>query len=349
MPKKITMLHGAGGSESQELIKEAILGRFSCKKFDVPLDALDDASVVNGIVFKTDSHAVYPLFFPGGDIGRLAVCGTVNDISMVGGKPLALSLAIVMEEGLDYSVLEKVLDSVKIACDEADVKIVTGDTKVVERGGVKEMILNTSGIGVRSPYLDYNLEIVKKFRNINAEWLLDSSVRPGDKIILSGYIGDHGIAVMSARRQYGLTSNIVSDIQPLNHMVEKVLKVGGVVAMKDPTRGGLSNLLYEWCEKSGVGIEIEESKIPLRDGVKAACEMLGISPLEIGNEGKAVLAVVPEMADEILSTLRDTKEGSDAQIIGEAVSGHNKVVMKTVVGGKRIVPRPRGDPIPRIC
>ncbi|MEM3785969.1 MAG: AIR synthase related protein, partial [Nitrososphaeria archaeon] len=215
MPKKITMLHGAGGSESQELIKEAILGRFSCKKFDVPLDALDDASVVNGIVFKTDSHAVYPLFFPGGDIGRLAVCGTVNDISMVGGKPLALSLAIVMEEGLDYSVLEKVLDSVKIACDEADVKIVTGDTKVVERGGVKEMILNTSGIGVRSPYLDYNLEIVKKFRNINAEWLLDSSVRPGDKIILSGYIGDHGIAVMSARRQYGLTSNIVSDIQPL--------------------------------------------------------------------------------------------------------------------------------------
>ncbi|MEM3503548.1 MAG: AIR synthase-related protein, partial [Nitrososphaeria archaeon] len=234
-------------------------------------------------------------------------------------------------------------------CDEADVKIVTGDTKVVERGGVKEMILNTSGIGVRSPYLDYNLGIVKKFRNINAGWLLDSSVRPGDKIILSGYIGDHGIAVMSARRQYGLTSNIVSDIQPLNHMVEKVLKVGGVVAMKDPTRGGLSNLLYEWCEKSGVGIEIEESKIPLRDGVKAACEMLGISPLEIGNEGKAVLAVVPEMADEILSTLRDTKEGSDAQIIGEAVSGHNKVVMKTVVGGKRIVPRPRGDPIPRIC
>ncbi len=349
MSKKITMLHGAGGSESQELIKEAILKRFSYNKFDVPLDALDDASVVNGIVFKTDSHAVYPLFFPGGDIGRLAVCGTVNDISMVGGEPIALSLAIVMEEGLDYSVLEKILDSIKIASDEADVKIVTGDTKVVEHGGVKEMILNTSGIGIRSPYLDKNFETVKKFRNINARWLLDSNVRPGDKIILSGYIGDHGIAVMSARGQYGLLSDIVSDIQPLNHMVEKVLKVGGVVAMKDPTRGGLSNLLYEWCEKSGVGIEIDESKIPLRDGVKAACEILGISPLEIGNEGKAVLAVVPEMADKILSTLRGTKEGSDAQVIGEAVSGHNRVVMKTVVGGKRIVPRPRGDPIPRIC
>ncbi|MBC7091534.1 MAG: hydrogenase expression/formation protein HypE [Nitrososphaeria archaeon] len=349
MYKKITMLHGAGGSESLELIKGAILKRFSYSKFDVPLDALDDAAVVNGIVFKTDSHAVYPIFFPGGDIGRLAVCGTVNDISMVGGKPIALSLAIVMEEGLEFNILEKVLDSIKLACEEADVKIVTGDTKVVERGGVKEMILNTAGIGIRSPYLDHNLAVVKNFRNINASWLLDSNVRPGDKIILSGYIGDHGIAVMSARKQYGISLDIVSDIQPLNHMVEDVLKVGGVVAMKDPTRGGLSNLLYEWCEKSGVGIEIEESKIPLREGVKSACEILGISPLEIGNEGKAVLAVVPEMAEKVLSALRSTKEGRDAQIIGEAVSGHDKVVMKTVVGGKRIVPRPRGDPIPRIC
>jgi len=349
MYKKITMLHGAGGSESLELIKGAILKRFSYNKFDVPLDALDDAAVVNGIVFKTDSHAVYPIFFPGGDIGRLAVCGTVNDLSMVGGKPIALSLAIVMEEGLEFSVLEKVLDSIKLACEEADVKIVTGDTKVVERGGVKEMILNTAGIGVRSPYLDHNLAVAKNFRNVNSSWLLDSNVRPGDKIILSGYIGDHGIAVMSARKQYGISSDIVSDIQPLNHMVEEALKVGGVVAMKDPTRGGLSNLLYEWCEKSGVGIEIEESKIPLREGVKSACEILGISPLEIGNEGKAVLAVVPEMAEKVLSALKCTREGRDAQIIGEAVSGHDKVVMKTIVGGKRIVPRPRGDPIPRIC
>lgn len=349
MYKKITMLHGAGGSESLELIKGAILKRFSYSGFDVPLDALDDAAVVNGIVFKTDSHAVYPIFFPGGDIGRLAVCGTVNDISMVGGKPIALSLAIVMEEGLEYNVLEKVLDSIKLACEEADVKIVTGDTKVVERGGVKEMILNTAGIGVRSPYLDHNLAVAKNFRNIDVSWLLDSNIRPGDKIILSGYIGDHGIAVMSARKQYGISSDIVSDIQPLNHMVEEALKVGGVVSMKDPTRGGLSNLLYEWCEKSGVGIEIEETKIPLREGVKSACEILGISPLEIGNEGKAVLAVVPEMAEKVLSALRSTREGRDAQIIGEAVSGHDKVVMKTVVGGKRIVPRPRGDPIPRIC
>jgi hydrogenase expression/formation protein HypE len=349
MYKKITMLHGAGGSESLELIKGEILKRFSYNKFDVPLDALDDAAVVNGIVFKTDSHAVYPIFFPGGDIGRLAVCGTVNDISMVGGKPIALSLAIVMEEGLEFSVLEKVLDSIKLACEEADVKIVTGDTKVVERGGVKEMILNTAGIGVRSPYLDHNLAVAKNFRNISASWLLDSNVRPGDKIILSGYIGDHGIAVMSARKQYGISSDIVSDIQPLNHMVEEALKVGGVVAMKDPTRGGLSNLLYEWCDKSGVGIEIEESKIPLREGVKSACEILGISPLEIGNEGKAVLAVVPEMAEKVLSALKCTREGKDAQIIGEAVSVHDKVVMKTVVGGRRIVPRPRGDPIPRIC
>jgi len=349
MTKRISMLHGAGGSVASDLIKKMIISRFSGSRFEVPLEALDDASVVNGIVFKTDSHAVYPLFFPGGDIGRLSICGTVNDISMIGGIPIALSFGLVMEEGLEISILEKVLDSMKQTCEETNVKIVTGDTKVVERGGLKQMIINTSGMGYRSPFLDYNLEVVSNYRKSQAKWLLDSEVRPGDKIIVSGYVGDHGIAVMSAREQYGLTIDVKSDMQPLNHMSKTILKIGGIVAMKDPTRGGLSNALYEWCEKSSIGIEIDESKIPVRQSVRSACEILGINPLEIGNEGKAIIATVPEMADAVLEALKKTKEGLDAQIIGQAVSTFGKVVMKTDVGGRRILPKPRGDPIPRIC
>ena len=349
MTEHISMLHGAGGSVAADLIKRMILTRFSGSHFEVPLEALDDAAVVNGIVFKTDSHAVYPLFFPGGDIGRLSICGTVNDVSMIGGKPIALSMGLVLEEGLELSVLEKVLDSMERTCKEADVKIVTGDTKVVEHGGLKQMIINTSAIGSRSPFLDHNLEIVTNYRKPRAKWLLDSEVRPDDKIIVSGYVGDHGIAVMSARQQYGLTVEVKSDMQPLNHMSEKILKIGGVVAMKDPTRGGVSNALYEWCEKSGIGIEVDESKIPIRAGVRSACEVLGIDPLEIGNEGKAIIATVPEMAEDVLEALRKTTEGSDAQVIGHAVSSFSKVVMKTEVGGRRILQKPRGDPIPRIC
>jgi hydrogenase expression/formation protein HypE len=179
MTERISMLHGAGGSVAADLIKRMILSRFSGSRFEVPLEALDDASVVNGIVFKTDSHAVYPLFFPGGDIGRLSICGTVNDVSMIGGKPIALSMGLLMEEGLELSVLEKVLDSMKKTCEEADVKIVTGDTKVVERGGLKQMIINTSAIGSRSPFLDHDLEVVTKYRKSNAKWLLDSEKMPG--------------------------------------------------------------------------------------------------------------------------------------------------------------------------
>jgi hydrogenase expression/formation protein HypE len=349
MEERVSMLHGAGGSVTQALIKELIISRFRNGTFEVPLEALDDASVINDIVFKTDSHAVYPLFFPGGDIGRLSICGTVNDILMVGGSPLALSLGLILEEGLEISTLKRVLDSMKSACDEAEVKIVTGDTKVVEKGGLKQMVTNTSGIGYRSPFLDQNLEVVRSYRSLKSRWLLDSNILPGDKIIVSGFIGDHGVAVMSARQQYGLSSDIKSDMQPLNHLAKSVLKVGGVVAMKDPTRGGLSNTLYEWCEKSMVGIEIDESKIPIREGVRSACEILGINPLEIGNEGKAVLAVIPQKADAVLDALKKTKEGADAEIIGEASSHFDKVVMKTAVGGRRILPKPRGDPIPRIC
>jgi hydrogenase expression/formation protein HypE len=348
--ERILMAHGAGGYLMQKLIKEHILSILPKDNFEVGLHALDDSAIVNDVVFKSDSYTVKPLFFPGGDIGRLAVSGTVNDISVMGGKPIALSLALILEEGFPVEDLDRIMYSIADTCREADVYIVTGDTKVVEKGSLDGCIINCSGIGVRSKYLDYNLDVVRRFRqNFEARWLLDSNIKPGDKIIVSGTIGDHGIAILSCREGYGFESSVRSDVKPLNRMVEKALSIGGIVAMKDPTRGGLANLLNEWSEKSRVGILIREEDIPIREGVRAACEMLGIDPLEIGNEGKIAIAVVEEMAEEVLEALRETEEGRDAAIIGEATDEFEGVAMETLIGGRRIIPPPLGDPVPRIC
>jgi len=343
------MAHGAGGALMQKLIKEYILKYLGGSGVEVPLEALDDAAVVDGIVLKSDSHTVKPLFFPGGDIGRLAVAGTVNDIAVLGAKPVALSLGLVLEEGFPIQDLERIVRSIKETCEEARVHVVTGDTKVVERGSLEGCIINTSGIGVRSEELERNLQVVKRYRRLKARWILDSNLNPGDKIIVSGAIGDHGLAVLSSREGYGFGSSIRSDVAPLNLVVSRVLRVGGITAMKDPTRGGLSNALNEWSEKSGVGIEIYEEKIPVHEDVKAACEMLGIDPLDVGNEGKLLIGVVPEKAEEVLEELRRTKEGKEAQIIGEATREFKEVVLKTAIGGRRIIPTPIGDPVPRIC
>jgi hydrogenase expression/formation protein HypE len=316
---------------------------------EVPLEALDDAAVINGIVLKSDSYAVKPLFFPGGDIGRLAVSGTVNDISALGAEPLALAAGFVFEEGFPLADLERILSSMSETCKEAGVAVITGDTKVVEHGALDKFIVNSSGVGRRSPFLDKNLAEVRKSRKLDAEWLLDSNIRAGDQIILSGAIGDHGIAVLSAREGYGFETKVQSDNAPLNHMIAEVLKVGGVVSIKDPTRGGLANLLNEWSEKSKVGILIKDDKIPVHVGVRAACEMLGLDPLEIGNEGKVALAVVPEKTEQVLAALRDTNPGREAEIIGRATDEFDIVAVETSVGGKRILAKPLGDPVPRIC
>jgi hydrogenase expression/formation protein HypE len=345
----ISSAHGAGGSVMQALIKQYILGAFGGTNTEVPLEALDDAAVVNGIILKSDSYTVKPLFFPGGDIGRLAVSGTVNDICMIGGEPLALAEGFIFEEGFPISDMEKILASMRQACNEAGVPVITGDTKVMERGALDKFVVNSSGVGRRSPRLEQNLTVVRKSRTLDAQWLLDSNIREGDKIILSGTIGDHGIAVLSAREGYGFETKVESDAAPLNRVTERGLEVGGIVAMKDPTRGGLANLLNEWSEKSHVGILLKESSIPVREGVRAACEMLGLDAMEIGNEGKAVLAVVPEKAEQVVSALRETPQGKEAVIIGEATREFDMVAMETVVGGRRIVPPPAGDPVPRIC
>ncbi|MDH5634726.1 MAG: hydrogenase expression/formation protein HypE [Candidatus Bathyarchaeota archaeon] len=349
--ERITMTHGAGGAVMAKLIEEYVLpylGGF--KDAEVGLEVLDDAAVVDNVVFKSDSHVVRPIFFPGGDIGRLAVAGTVNDLSVLGAEPVALACGLVLEEGLALGDLGRVLASMRATCDEAGVFVVTGDTKVVERGSLGGLVVNMSGIGRRSKALDHNMAVVRKHRvDFDARWVLDRSLQAGDKIILSGTIGDHGLAVLSAQEGLAFGSGIVSDVKPLNQMIRRVLDVGGVVSMKDPTRGGLANSLNEWSQKAKVGILVRENKIPIRKDVRTACEMLGVDPLEVGNEGKVIVGVVKEMAEDVLEALKSTEEGKDAEIIGEATEEFDLVAMETVVGGERILATPIGDPVPRIC
>jgi len=347
--KRITMAHGAGGTVMKELVEKFVLKYLGGSSAEVPLEALDDSAVINGIVLKSDSHAVKPLFFPGGDIGRLAVAGTVNDIAVIGAEPVALTSAFVLEEGLPMADLEKILESTAKTCKEAGVYIIAGDTKVVERGVLGGCVINTSGIGRRNDALEKNLAEVRKHRSFDARWILDSNLRDGDRIIISGTIGDHGLAVLSAQEGYNFGSQIKSDVTPLNRLIMRILAVGGIVAMKDPTRGGLSNAVNEFSEKSGIGILLEEDKIPMRGDVRSACEMLGIDPLDVGNEGKVLIGVVPQKAEEVLAMLKESKEGRDAEIIGKATRQFKEVALETVVGGKRILAPPIGDPIPRIC
>ena len=345
----ITLAHGAGGSVMQSLIKQYVLKHLGGANVEVPLTALDDAAVVDGIVLKSDSYTVKPIFFPGGDIGRLAICGTVNDICMIGGEPVALAEGFILEEGLSLSDFDKILLSMRKTCDEAGVPVVTGDTKVMERGAIEKIVINSSGMGRRNAFLDHDLSEVRRYRNCDSQWLLDSNVRKGDQIILSGTLGDHGISVLSAREGYGFETRIESDAVPLNHLTSDMLRVGGIVAMKDPTRGGLANLLNEWSEKSHVGILMHEQNIPIKEGVRSACEMLGLDVMEIGNEGKVVAAVVPEKVEDVLAVMKKFSVGKEAIIIGEATSEFDVVAMETVVGGRRIIPPPAGDPVPRIC
>ena len=350
--EKITMLHGAGGSVMHDFVKNYVVKYFGGldKAAEVPLEAMDDAAVIGDIVFKSDSHAVKPIFFPGGDIGRLSISGTVNDISCLGAEPYALACGLILEEGLALSDLDKILVSMRQACIEAGVGIVTGDTKVVEKGSLGGCVMNVSGIGRRTPALESNLAMVRKYRELKTRWALDSNLVAGDKIILSGTVGDHGLAVLSAQQGLKFGSEIRSDVKPLNHMMQHLLgNVGGVVAMKDPTRGGLADALNEWTEKSKIGILIQEDKVPVRDDVQTACEMLGLDPLEVGNEGKIIIGVVPQKAQEALAFLKQTPEGKDAQIIGETATEFKGVAMQTLVGGKRIIAKPVGDPVPRIC
>lgn len=349
--KLVDMADGAGGEAMQQLITKSILENlpFSRSAGEVPLESLDDAAVIGDVVISTDMHTVKPIFFPGGDIGVLSVAGTVNDVSSLGAKPLALAIAYVVEEGFPLEDLVRLTASADATAREAGVPIVTGDTKVVERGAAEGIFVCTTGIGLQHHTLQHNNREVEALCGKTQNWLLDSQVIPGATIILSGHVGDHGLAVLAQREGYGFDTEVVSDVGPINHLVEAAMNVGGVLAAKDPTRGGIANAINEWADKSGVGIILREDDIPLRPGVLHGCELLGIDPYEIGNEGKILLAVVPERAEAVVEALRGLPRGGDAAIIGHATEDIEGVVLETSVGGRRVLEPPVSDPVPRIC
>ncbi len=345
MPKdRIILGHGSGGKLSHDLIESLFLPLF----INPILEAGDDSAVFplrdgdkigqqlskDEIAFTTDSYVVKPLFWPGGDIGRLAVCGTVNDLAMVGAIPLYLSVAFVIEEGFLISTLRRIVTSMRRAAKEAVVKIVAGDTKVVERGSADGLFINTTGVGL-----------------LSRASISGSNAQVGDMIILSGTIGDHGIAVLSAREGLVFSNSFKSDVAPLNHMVRVMLRTSHKIhAMRDPTRGGLATTLNEIAQQSKVGIRIIEEQIPIREEVAAACEILGYDPLYVANEGKVVACVAPEDAERVLQVMRKTHYGHEAAIIGEVLPEPKaRVMMKTRIGGTRIVGMLVGEMLPRIC
>lgn len=332
--RRILLSHGSGGKMSHDLVKKSFLPHLA----NPILARLDDSAVFDfegRLAFTTDSYVVSPIFFPGGDIGKLAVCGTVNDLAMVGARPLYLSLAFVIEEGFPEDDLGKILNSIQDAASEAGVQIVTGDTKVVNKGSADRIFINTSGIGLVPKGIDIS----------------GSNAKPGDKIILSGTMGDHGIAVLSQREGLQFSTTLESDCAPLNAMVSEILGISSDIhVLRDPTRGGLATTLNEIAAQSRLGIAIEEERVPIRKEVQAACEMLGLDPLYVANEGKLVAMVAAEDANSVLKVMRTNKYGNDAAIIGE-VTGERpgQVVLRTAIGSSRIVDMMVGDMLPRIC
>jgi len=333
--KKILLDHGSGGKMTNALIADLLL-----PTFDNPaLSAQDDGAILQidakKLAFSTDSFVVDPIFFPGGNIGDLAVNGTVNDIAMCGASPLYLSAGLIIEEGFPVKDLKKILTAMKVAADTANVKIVTGDTKVVATGAADKIFINTSGIGVISDQV-----------NISGR-----NAKPGDKIIVSGTIADHGIAVMIRRENLSFESSVTSDTASLNHMVKRMLIFReGLHVLRDPTRGGVGTALNEIAGQSKVGIEIFENKIPVNDEVSGICEFLGFDPLYVANEGKLVAFVAPEIAEPVLKSIQEDQFGHNACIIGEVVADHpGQVFLKTRIGGSRIVDMLTGEQLPRIC
>jgi hydrogenase expression/formation protein HypE len=336
---QIVLGHGSGGKLSAELIEKVFVSRFR----NSTLEKMDDQAVLEiggtRLAFTTDSFVVTPIFFPGGDIGSLAVNGTVNDLAMGGAKPLYLAAAFILEEGLPAADLARVVDSMARAAQSAGVQLVTGDTKVVNRGKGDKVFITTTGIGV-----------VDRGTQLSAD-----RARPGDKILLSGYIGDHGITILSQRENLEFESALESDCAALNGLVGTMLDaaagaVEGFRVMRDPTRGGVATVLNEIAGRSRVGMVLRENEIPVRESVRGACEMLGLDPLYVANEGKLVAIVAPEIADRVLAAMQRHPLGAESCVIGEVVEQHaGMVLMKTSVGGTRVVDVLFGEQLPRIC
>lgn len=338
---------GAGGKYMMDFLKKYIIPRFDSKVLEIALSDLDDSSDFHSdYLFTTDSYVVEPPIFSGGSIGSLAICGTANDLAVKGAEPKFISLSLIIQDGFKLNDLEKILDDANYWLKKINAKIITGDTKVVDSG--VGIIINTSGIGIRNEHLLKNLEVVREYREYPYNWIRDKGLSEGDVIIVSGNIAEHATAVMISREEFNFELDIKSDVYPVWLYVKEVLDEGGITAMKDPTRGGLAAALNEFAEKSGYGIYIEEEKIPIREEIKSFCEVLGLDPLTMANEGKVVMAVVEDMAEDVLKRLRKSGQ-KNAEIIGYVTSEFKEVIMETSIGSKRIVPPPVADPIPRVC
>lgn len=339
--KNIVLGHGSGGKLTAELIEKVFVSRFR----NPILEHMDDQAQLeiggSRLAFTTDSFVVTPLFFPGGDIGKLAINGTVNDLAMSGARPLYLSAAFILEEGLLSADLERIAESMRIAAAEAGVQLVTGDTKVVNRGKGDKAFITTTGIGV-----------IEHGAHFSAD-----RARPGDKILLSGTIGDHGVTILAQREDLDFECPLASDCAALNGLVAEMLEEAEAVAriddirvMRDPTRGGLATTLNEIAGRSHAGMMLNEHSIPVHDGVRGACEMLGLDPLYVANEGKLVAVVAPQIADRVIARMHEHPLGREAAVIGEVIERHPRMVlMKTEIGGTRVVDLLFGEQLPRIC
>lgn len=339
---RIHLKHGSGGRAMRRLIEELFLRAFEtdppCRAGVVGVTEMDDGGAVRigdrWVVLTTDSHVIQPAFFPGGDIGRLAICGTVNDLAMMGATDvLGLTCAVVLEDGFSRSSLERILASMRQACREASANVIAGDTKVMGKGDVDGIVINTSGIGLTSTVIR------------------DAGLEPGDRLIVTGTIGDHGIAVMATRHGLELDGELRSDVAPLNGLVRVALDAGrgDVVAMKDPTRGGVATTLHEMAAKSGVGIVLDEAALPVRDAVRGVSELVGIDPLFVANEGKAVIGVRARAAARVLAAIRAHPLGADAAVIGQCLEERRGMVILDTGVGQRLVAEPEGELLPRIC
>jgi len=340
----IRLAHGAGGVLQEKLI-DFITKNIPIKKVNngIGVEELDDGATIpldnynKEIVVTADGHTVFPLFFPGGDLGTLSVCGTVNDLLMMGAEPIALTSSIIIEEGFEFEKLGNLVNSMNLKAKEANIAIIAGDTKVMPRGTLNEIIMATTGIGIKD----------KKIK------ILDNYLKPGDKIILTGSIGDHGTALMASREGLNISTDLKSDLALLLEIYNAIkfeINNNLIHAMKDPTRGGISAALNDWAQKSKVSICVDEEKVPIKKQVSAICDMLGLDPYNIACEGRALIAVDPIKADNVLQKIKKTQIGKEAQIIGEVKAENpQKVLLKTIVGGTRFIDMPLGEPIPRIC
>jgi hydrogenase expression/formation protein HypE len=334
----VKLSHGAGGSTEDNLINELFLRIFEKRQVrdGIPLDALDDgASIKIGeqeVILSIDGHTVEPIFFPGGDLGKLAVCGAVNDTAVMGADPVAILDSIIVEEGFPMDDLRKIVISMNEVAKEAGVAIIAGDFKVMPKGSLDGMVISTTGVGL-----------------LRGKRVLDSQAKPGDKIIITGTVGDHGIALLSKREGLSFMTELLSDVAPINETVKAAMDAGEVKAMKDCTRGGIAMALNDIAEKSGVSIWLNPN-IPIKESVRAASDMLGLDPLEVTCEGKAIIVVSSEDSENILKAVRKTKYGREAEIIGEVKKEREgMVLLRTVVGGTRILRKPLAEPIPRVC